>query len=306
MPGELSAINVLAGFGLGLAAGLLVPMLLRGWSQRLLFTAGGRSRRYSLLALGLLAILSAAVIVGGQREPTVADAAAPPPAPWGATMTGDAAIGSGATSTAGSMEDAVAELATRLATQGGTDADWELLAQSYDFLGRSSEAAAARQHEVSSERNLEDAVAASARMLGMGTSRMAVSPVSATGGTEALLAQAEEHRRQREFKQACEVFAVVAERGGMTADAWADYADAQAGVSGSLSGEPASAIAAALAADPKHPKALWLKASLAHEERRFGDALSTWNQLLAVVTPGSSDARIVTANIAEATRLASN
>jgi cytochrome c-type biogenesis protein CcmH/NrfG len=298
MSAELSAINVLAGFGLGLAAGLLVPMLFRGWSQQLLFAAGGRSRRYSLLAPGLLAILSAAVIVGGRREAAVADAAAPRPALWGATMAGDAATGSGPTSTAGSMEVAVAELGTRLATQGGTDADWELLAQSYDFLGRSSEAAQARQ------RNLEDAVAASARMLGTGTSRMAVSPVSAPGGTEALLAQAEEHRRKREFKQACDVFAVVAERGGMTADAWADYADAQAGVSGSLSGAPASAIAAALAADPKHPKALWLKASLAHEEGRYADALATWKLLLAVVPADSSDARIVEANIAEASRLA--
>jgi len=306
MTAESSAIDLLAGVGLGLAAGLLVPLVLRGWSQRLLSATDGRSRRYSLLALALLATLSVAVMVGGQREAAVVDAVAPRPALGDATMAGDAASGPGATSTAGSMEVAVAELGTRLATQGGTDADWELLAQSYDFLGRSSDAAAARQHTVSSERNLEDAVTASARMLGVGRSRVAVSPLSAPGGTESLLAQAEEHRRKREFKQACDLFAVVAERGGMTADAWADYADAQAGVNGSLSGEPANAIAAALAADPKHPKALWLKASLAHEERRFGDALSTWNQLLAVVTPGSSDARIVTANIAEATRLASN
>jgi cytochrome c-type biogenesis protein CcmH/NrfG len=92
----------------------------------------------------------------------------------------------------------------------------------------------------------------------------------------------------------------------MTADAWADYADAQASVSGKLAGEPARAIAAALAADPTHAKALWLQASLAHEEHRYGDALGTWRQLLAVVPPGSSDARIVTANIDEATRLASN
>lgn len=306
MTGDLSAPDVLAGFGLGLAAGLLVPVLSRAWSQRMLPATGGRSGRYSLIAIGLLATLSAAYMVGDRREPVAADPAASGPVPVGATMAGDAAGGAGAGSTAGSMEDALAELSTRLATQGGTDADWELLAQSYDFLGRPSEAAGARQHEVSSERNLEDAVAASARMLGMGSSRMAVAPVAAQGATEALLAKAEEHRRKREFKLACDVFAAVAERGGMTADAWADYADAQAGVTGSLSGEPAVAIAAALAADPTHPKALWLKASLAHEERRFGDALSTWKQLLAVVTPGSSDARIVTANIAEATRLASN
>jgi len=40
-------------------------------------------------------------------------------------------------------------------------------------------------------------------------------------------------------------------------------------------------------------QALWLQASLAHEERRYADALATWQRLLAVVPPGSSDARIV-------------
>jgi len=282
-----SALSVLSGFGLGLSAGLLLPLLARSWSQRLLSAANERARRYSLLAVGVVGILSASVLAGGQREPADARVAATPPA------------------TAGSMEVATAELSARLATGGGTDADWALLAQSYDFLGRAADAALARQHKVSTERSLQDAVAASARMLGPGKTGMAPLAPSAKDDTTALLAQAEEHRRKREFKQACDVFAAVVKRGGMTADAWADYADAQAGVSGKLSGEPARAIAAALAADPKHPKALWLQASLAHEEQRFGDALHTWKQLLAVVPPGSSDARIVTANIAEASRLAS-
>lgn len=43
-----------------------------------------------------------------------------------------------------SMEDATARLADRLAREGGTSADWELLAQSYEFLGRAKDAAAAR------------------------------------------------------------------------------------------------------------------------------------------------------------------
>jgi cytochrome c-type biogenesis protein CcmH len=90
----------------------------------------------------------------------------------------------------------------------------------------------------------------------------------------------------------------------MTADSWADYADAQASLAGRLDGEPEKAITRALQLDPQHPKALWLKASLAHEQHRYKEALATWRQLLAVVPPGSSDARIVSANIAEATRLA--
>jgi cytochrome c-type biogenesis protein CcmH len=119
-----------------------------------------------------------------------------------------------------------------------------------------------------------------------------------------LLARAEDHRRKREFAQACGLYASVAARGGMTADGWADYADAQASINGRLAGGPARYIAAALALDPRHAKALWLQASLAHEERRYNDALASWRRLQALVPPGSSDARIVEANIAEAARLA--
>jgi cytochrome c-type biogenesis protein CcmH/NrfG len=306
MTEDIAWINVLAGIGLGLAAGLLVPLLARNWSQRLLLAGSGRARRSSLLAVGILGIVSASVLVSGQRDRVVADVEALPAAMGAATGASAAADGSGATTTAGSMEVAIAELGARLATGGGSDADWELLAQSYDFLGRASDAALARQHKVPTERSLQDAVAVSVRLLGPGKRGVAPFPASAQGDVAALLVQAEEHRRKREFKQACDVFAVVVQRGGMTADAWADYADAQASVSGKLTGEPARAIAAALAADPKHAKALWLQASLAHEEQRYGDALGTWRQLLAVVPPGSSDARIVTANIDEATRLASN
>lgn len=305
MPKDFGWAIVLAGFGLGLAAGLLVPMRARSWSPQWLLAASGPARLYAVLAVGILALLAAA-LVGGWHETAVASMAASPSATW--TMPGarDAAGRSDGTSSAGSMEISIAELSARLATDGGADADWELLAQSYDFLGRASDAALARQHKVPTDRSLLDAVAISARLLGQGKPGLTASHEYGRADVAALLSQAAEHRRKREFQQACDLFAVVVKRGGMTADAWADYADAQAGVSGRLSGEPARAIEAALAADPQHPKALWLEASLAHEQQRYDDALRAWQQLLAVVPAGSSDARIVTANIAEATRLASN
>jgi len=128
-------------------------------------------------------------------------------------------------------------------------------------------------------------------------------PVPADGGS--LLARAEEHRRRREFREACELYAKAAGQGELTADAWADYADAQASLAGRLSGPPEQAIETALRLAPDHPKALWLKASAAHEQHRYSDALSTWRRLLTVMPEGSTDARIVEANIAEATRLAS-
>lgn len=162
-------------------------------------------------------------------------------------------------------------------------------------------------HRGSASGDLEQAVRISAGRLGMATSpasaASAAAPV-ADGSVASLLARAEQHRRQREFDQACALYAEVVALGAMTADAWADYADAQASLSGRLSGAPERAIQAALALDARHAKALWLAASLAHEERRYDDALATWRKLLAVVPKDSSDARIVEANIAEATRLA--
>jgi hypothetical protein len=47
---------------------------------------------------------------------------------------------------AGSLDDVTRKLATRLATQGGSDNDWNLLAESYEYMGRTADAKAARAH----------------------------------------------------------------------------------------------------------------------------------------------------------------
>jgi len=163
-------------------------------------------------------------------------------------------------------------------------------------------------HPRVAERGLGDAV--------MTTLQMNVAPaaktmagtreVSSRAGSPDLVAQADELRRQRKFKEAVEVYRRADAAGRMNADSWADYADALASAGSSLKGAPAAALAKALALEPRHPKALWLKASLEHEEHRYRDAVSTWRNLLAVVPADSSDARIIAANIAEATRLAAS
>jgi hypothetical protein len=163
-------------------------------------------------------------------------------------------------------------------------------------------------HPRVAERGLGDAV--------MTTLQMRVAPVANTSammpgaaphaGSQDLVAQADELRRQRKFKEATETYRRAAAAGLLNADSWADYADALASAGSSLRGAPADALAKALALEPRHPKALWLKASLEHEEHRYRDAVSTWRNLLAVVPSDSSDARIIEANIAEATRLAAS
>lgn len=47
---------------------------------------------------------------------------------------------------AGSLEDVTRKLAARLATKGGSDSEWKLLAESYDYMGRTADAKAARAH----------------------------------------------------------------------------------------------------------------------------------------------------------------
>ena len=47
---------------------------------------------------------------------------------------------------AGALDDVTRNLAQRLTNNGGTDDEWRLLAQSYDYMGRTEEARAARTH----------------------------------------------------------------------------------------------------------------------------------------------------------------
>jgi hypothetical protein len=47
---------------------------------------------------------------------------------------------------AGSLDDVTRKLAARLAEKGGSDSEWKLLAESYDYMGLTAEAKAARAH----------------------------------------------------------------------------------------------------------------------------------------------------------------
>jgi len=76
---------------------------------------------------------------------------------------------------------------------------------------------------------------------------------------------------------------------------------------GSLSDAAVSrAIEAALQLDPKHMQALWLKASLAHAEQRYSDAVALWRRLRAVLPSDSPDLAVIDANLAEDARLGGN
>jgi cytochrome c-type biogenesis protein CcmH len=74
--------------------------------------------------------------------------------------TPNAAAPAGVKSGASSMEIAVVNLESRLAKGGGTADDWELLAKSYEFMGRSADAATARARRLPAKDTQASGVAA--------------------------------------------------------------------------------------------------------------------------------------------------
>jgi cytochrome c-type biogenesis protein CcmH/NrfG len=223
------------------------------------------------------------------------------------------------TAPAQSMESVVASLEARLARDGGKREDWLLLAQSYDFMGRTADAQRAREKADgagSASASVETAAMTAASTPVQPTAAQGAPPPAAEaaafekrvrakpGDIDAWQMLAAIYRQQHDYPKARDAFSHLIQLKAMDADTWADYADVLASLtSGSLRGPPSQAIDSALRLDPKHPKALWLKASLAHEEQRYADALATWRQLRAALPPDSPDVKIVDANIAEAMQL---
>jgi cytochrome c-type biogenesis protein CcmH/NrfG len=249
-----------------------------------------RARSAALLAIAAAALIAGAALVlysAWGRPDAVGLAAAHSQR---ANTPGDA----GAAGTE-SVEAATQKLALRLENQGGTSADWSLLAQSYDYLGRGTEAAAARARAAGESSTDGSASADVANP----------TPVAPSAAAQQLLAQAEKYRLTRDYPRAADAYRRAAELHAMTADAWANYADAAASASGGrLQGAPAGFLQKALRLDPDHPKALWLQASLLHEQHRYSEAQGVWQHLAAVLPADSPDASIVASNIAEARQLA--
>jgi hypothetical protein len=77
------------------------------------------------------------------------DAIAPGHASAASQPSHDTQMGQQPSATAGSLDNVTNKLAARLAAQGGSDNDWQLLAESYEYMGRAAEAKAARAHVTS-------------------------------------------------------------------------------------------------------------------------------------------------------------
>ena len=204
---------------------------------------------------------------------------------------------------AGSMSSAIAALESRLAKGGGSADDWELLAKSFEFLGRPDEAALARVRKLP-PLPTSDAEGTSPAASTVPTAAPLAAPTLSAESLQ-LIAKANSARQNKQMKQAAAIYAQLAARGQMNADGWADYADAAASAQGGrLAGEPEFYIAKSLALNPQHPKALWLKASADQEAGRYAAAVAGWRQLQALLGTESADAKIVAANLQQDMKLA--
>ncbi len=292
-----------AGFMAGIAAAFFVMRLL-GVGTGSAATATDRRDRVALIAAGAFVVLAFVVYawVGTPAVVTQATAvSAHASTAQSATSNGEAA---------GSMIDAINKLVAKLAAGTGSDADWQLLQQSYQFLGDTQAAELAQQHQLKPDA-AANAVAAPVAASVATTDDQTALPmyqqlVSANPKDAASwLAIAQLQRTARNFAAANTAFEKVIALRAMTADAWADYADVAASQTGTLANAATrKALDAALQLQAGHAKALWLKASLAHEEHRYGDALKVWQQLRGVIPDSSPDINIIDANIAEARSLA--
>ncbi|GAC1664306.1 MAG: hypothetical protein NVS9B2_01730 [Steroidobacteraceae bacterium] len=93
-----------------------------------------------------------------------------------------------ATPAAGSMGSAIANLEGRLAKGGGTEGDWELLAKSFEFLGRPADAAKARARQLPPLPSQTDASADSPALAPVASSAAAGTATALSG--EVMLAPA--------------------------------------------------------------------------------------------------------------------
>ena len=321
MGGFIAIFWFIAGALVGVGATLVATPLWRG-----ALTLGRGGIRYGLAGAFVATFAGAAAIIYlaiGSRHSLASRPAAAMVAPAADSSAGAAAKSD---APAKSMDAEVAALEARLARDGGSADDWTLLAKAYDFLGRPDDARRARARGANPAAGVLTQMSAGALVAAAtatesrpGSAEPAAAPAAPAASVTELeqrvkanprdvqgwLALADLHRAQHDNRAARDALARVVALKGMTAQSWADYADVLASLAdGSLTGAAGSAIDSALALDPSNTKALWLKASQAHEQRHFTDALSWWKRLRAALPSNSPDARIIDGNIAEDTSLA--
>jgi len=185
---------------------------------------------------------------------------------------------------AGDLNQLAERLAARLAANPDDDAGWELLANTYDYLGRADEAQAARNHTQSGGATIADL-----------TAQLERNPRDAQRWAEL----GRGYQEQQRFELAADAFAHAAELQPDNAAHWADRADAEAAAkNGDLAGVE-SMLNKALRLDPDEPKSLWLAGTLALQRGDKTLALRHWRRMEKVLATDDPRLALIRANIAE-------
>jgi cytochrome c-type biogenesis protein CcmH/NrfG len=294
-----------------LAAILIVAAVLAG-GLALFLWRGGRGTRIAAGLGGLaVACVAAAWVMrpaapdgaGGSTDAWLVDSAMAFNKPGMPAMPGT----NTAAAQAGSLPELAGRLAARLANSPEDAGGWSLLAVTYRQLGREAEAAAAEQRAIGAGADPETfskvhpfAMAAAGDAAGPATSMT----TQAAGAPYVIAGQ--RLKIQRKFREAQAQFRKAVEADPRDADSWADLADCAAAAAGNDLTAGRDAVAQALAINPRHRKALWLRASLELQQQRYAAAAATWQTLSGLVAAGSPDARVIAANLAEANALAAS
>jgi cytochrome c-type biogenesis protein CcmH/NrfG len=211
----------------------------------------------------------------------------------------------GANGPAGSLPELADRLAARLANSPGDASGWALLATTYRQLGREQEAAEAERRAI--EAGADPAAIGDMHrttMAAAGVPSMPSGATSAQGAAAGYVREGQRLRVQRRFSEAEQAYRKAVEADPTDADSWADLADAAAAAAGKDLSAGREALERALAINPRHRKALWLRASLELQEGSYAEAAATWRTLATLVAADSPDARVIASNIAEAEALA--
>jgi cytochrome c-type biogenesis protein CcmH/NrfG len=310
-------------FATGLGVAIAASFLLRGWLSQRGTRPRLRAMKWPAFAALMLLVPALTYYAGRENSQQIATLA----------VSGDSRINRSAQSAkvhgGGSLDAMLAQLEHRLRDGGGTAADWELLAQTYDYLGRSSDASTVRhRHSVptvaarDSDVERWPLILATLGTHGTGSAADAAA-ATATVDTTPVIVQSPANPKTRQLAQpsldrahqamrtgnyaaAKSSYEQLVALGQMSAQDWADYADVLASLNGGeLDGLALRCIEAALALEPTNEKALWLKASAQHSAGHYALAISTWKQLLTLTPAGSADANTFGQNLSEDQRLAS-
>ena len=314
-------------FVAGLLLALAVSFIMRGWLSRIGARPAIRALRWPAVAVLILAVpvLLLYAWPGGPGQNGAG------PAATAAVTAGSAEHGP--VHGGGTLDAMLARLEARLRDGNGTAADWELLAQTYDYLGRKADAGNTRQRHVVASTTMPIKageqwpliLAALAADHPDSTTPAATAPAGVVAAateatpsvirlppspktrklTQQLLSAADQARRAHNYAAAKSAYEQLVTLGQMSAQNWADYADVAASQNGGRFDASAQRyIEAALELDPANQKALWLEASAQHDDQHYARAVSTWTQLLALSPAGSTEARIFADNLAQDQRLA--